>query len=41
MIPVYKVEVGEEFTGATVIEPNKGSVLCVFEFITYIDVVGL
>ena len=26
MIPVYKVEVGEEYTGATVIEPNKGSV---------------
>ena len=24
MIPVYKVEVGEEFTGATVIEPCKG-----------------
>jgi len=27
VIPVYKVEVGDEFTGATVIEPNKGSVV--------------
>jgi len=28
VIPVYRVEVGEEYTGATVIEPNKGYVDC-------------
>jgi len=26
VIPVYRVEVGDEFVGATVIEPNKGCV---------------
>jgi len=29
VIPVYRVEVGEEFTGATVIEPDKGSLYTV------------